>query len=145
MRGRTSKDRLPFGQATALRPPVREVIPSRWGTIDGEHAGAINCYSTDEFGYADLDEQLLELFTSVAEAALRGFLRYTCARDLARNLKAALDTRAVIDQAKGIIMAVRRIDADQAFAVLVRQSQKENIRLRDLAARFIAGLAGTAE
>jgi GAF domain-containing protein len=114
-------------------------------TIDGEHAGAINCYSTDEFGYADLDEQLLELFTSVAETAIRGFLRYTCARDLARNLQAALDTRAVIDQAKGIIMAVRGINPDQAFAVLVRQSQEENVKLRDLAARFVAALAGTAE
>jgi GAF domain-containing protein len=112
-------------------------------TIDGEHVGAINCYSADEWGYADLDEQLLELFTSVAETAIRGFLRYSRARDLARNLEAALETRAVIDQAKGIIMAVRRIDADQAFAVLVHQSQKENVKLRDLATRFIAGLAGS--
>jgi AmiR/NasT family two-component response regulator len=42
----------------------------------------------------------------------------------------------VIDQAKGILMAVRRISADEAFTLLVEQSQRENVKLRDLAIRF---------
>jgi transcriptional regulator with GAF, ATPase, and Fis domain len=108
--------------------------------VDGEHAGAINCYSTDTTGFADLDEQLLELFTAAAEAALRVFARYSHARDLARQLRTALDTRGVIEQAKGVIMAARRIPADEAFHVLVEQSQNENIKIRDLATQFIARL-----
>jgi hypothetical protein len=113
--------------------------------IDGEHAGAVNCYAVDEGGFADLDVQLLELFTAGAEAALRGFLRYVHARDLARNLEAALESRAVIDQAKGVVMAVRRIPADEAFQVLVEQSQQENIKIRDLATQFIARLLSSGD
>ncbi|MEV6620988.1 GAF and ANTAR domain-containing protein [Amycolatopsis sp. NPDC051106] len=108
--------------------------------IDGEHAGAVNCYSTDTTGFADLDEQLLELFTAAAEAGLRVFARYSHARDVAQQLQTALETRGVIEQAKGVIMAARRIPADEAFQVLVAQSQNGNIKLRDLAARLIANL-----
>ncbi|MCU1400967.1 MAG: hypothetical protein JWN62_4076 [Acidimicrobiales bacterium] len=53
------------------------------------------------------------------------------------NLKAALRTRAVIDQAKGIIMAAQRVDADHAFQVLREQSQHENRKLRDVAAEIV--------
>jgi AmiR/NasT family two-component response regulator len=37
-------------------------------------------------------------------------------------------------------MAVRRISADEAFELLVTQSQQQNVKLRDLAARFVADI-----
>ncbi|WP_280221135.1 PAS and ANTAR domain-containing protein [Nocardia neocaledoniensis] len=49
-------------------------------------------------------------------------------------------TRAVIEQAKGVLMRMYRIDADQAFKVLVWRSQEANIKLRDIAAQVIADL-----
>lgn len=45
--------------------------------------------------------------------------------------------RAVIDQAKGVLMTVHGMTADQAFQLLVVQSQRENVKLRTLAERFI--------
>ncbi|MEV0333359.1 PAS and ANTAR domain-containing protein [Nocardia sp. NPDC050717] len=48
--------------------------------------------------------------------------------------------RAVIEQAKGVLMRMYRIDADQAFKVLVWRSQEANIKLRDIAAQMIADL-----
>ncbi|GEM32155.1 putative transcription antitermination regulator [Nocardia neocaledoniensis NBRC 108232] len=48
--------------------------------------------------------------------------------------------RAVIEQAKGVLMRMYRIDADQAFKVLVWRSQEANIKLRDIAAQVIADL-----
>jgi AmiR/NasT family two-component response regulator len=53
-------------------------------------------------------------------------------------LRIALDSSAVIDQAEGILMALRQIGADEAFTLLVEQSQRENVKLRDLAGRFVA-------
>jgi GAF domain-containing protein len=105
--------------------------------IDGQHAAAINCYGSAKLGFADLDVQLLDLFAAAVEAALRAFQRYVKARDFTEHLRAALHSRAVIDQAKGVLMAVHGIDSDEAFARLVEQSQQENVKVRDLAQRFL--------
>ncbi|WP_051736332.1 GAF and ANTAR domain-containing protein [Amycolatopsis rifamycinica] len=110
--------------------------------VDDEHAGAINCYGTQAHGFAELDAALLELYTAAAEAILRLYQRYRQASELAENLRAALTSRAVIDQAKGILMAIRQISADEAFTLLVEQSQRENLKLRVLAERFVAHAVG---
>ena len=55
------------------------------------------------------------------------------ARNLAANLQAALNSRAVIDQAKDILMERHKLTADQAFQVLVQASMKTNIKVRDIA------------
>lgn len=111
-------------------------------SIDQQFSGAINCYSFHDHGFAELDAHLLELYTTAVEIALRSYHRYLRARELATQLRTALQTRAVIDQAKGIIMAARGISADEAFAVLVEQSQHENVRVRDLAERFVTNISG---
>ncbi|WP_020673104.1 GAF and ANTAR domain-containing protein [Amycolatopsis nigrescens] len=108
---------------------------------DGQ-AGAVNCYSAYGHGFAELDEKLVDLYTGAATAALRVYRRYQQAQDTAEQLRAALTSRAVIDQAKGILMALRQISAEEAFTLLVEQSQRENIKLRELAARFITRATG---
>ena len=45
--------------------------------------------------------------------------------------------RADIEQAKGILIQWLAVDADQAFAVLVRYSQDHNVRVRHLAQRLV--------
>lgn len=55
----------------------------------------------------------------------------------AENLEAALVSRDLIGQAKGILMARRNIDDEQAFAVLQRASQHTNRRLRDVAESIV--------
>ena len=54
-------------------------------------------------------------------------------RDMVTNLRQALSSRSVIDQAKGILMARHGYDADEAFAALSELSQQENVKVRDLA------------
>ena len=63
--------------------------------------------------------------------------QYAEARGLAENLRRAIESRAVIDQAIGALMATRGIDADAAFEVLSRESQNTNTKLRDLAGRVL--------
>ncbi len=111
--------------------------------IDDEHAGAINCYGTHATGFADLDVGLLELYTTAVEGILRVHRRYRDAAELAGNLRTALSSRAVIDQAKGILMAVRQIDADEAFTLLAEQSQRDNVKLREVAESFVTHVVGS--
>jgi hypothetical protein len=54
------------------------------------------------------------------------------------RLQARLKSMPVIEQAKGIIMAQSGWPEDQAFDALRRASQRENIKLRDLAAKIVA-------
>lgn len=105
--------------------------------IDDEYRGSLNLYGTHTHGFRELDAALLELYTTAAEAALRNTRRYLDARRQVAQLHEALASRAVIDQAKGIVMAVHRISADEAFAMLVDQSQQEQRKLRDLAEQFV--------
>ena len=54
------------------------------------------------------------------------------------GLRAAMEHRSVIEQAKGVLMHSMRCSPDAAFAVLVAASQRENVKLRDVAARIAA-------
>jgi AmiR/NasT family two-component response regulator len=62
---------------------------------------------------------------------------YRSTAKLAREMAESMRTRAVIEQAKGMIMAQQRIDADAAFELLVQRSQHSNVRLRDVARRLV--------
>ncbi|GAA5107813.1 ANTAR domain-containing protein [Haloechinothrix salitolerans] len=79
----------------------------------------------------EVDERLLDLYMSAVATALRVYRRYERARELAAQLEYALGSRAVIDQAKGILMAIHAISADEAFTLLVEQSQREQVKVRD--------------
>jgi GAF domain-containing protein len=55
---------------------------------------------------------------------------------------AALSTRAVIDQALGVIMAQNRCDADTAFDILRAASMHRNAKLRVVARDIVTGVSG---
>ena len=68
---------------------------------------------------------------------------------LVKNRQAALDealpdlfeSRAIIEQAKGILMAIYRVSPEQAFGVLRWRSQETNIKLRSLAQQLITEIS----
>jgi len=110
--------------------------------LAGRTLGALNLSSHDTDGFSQLDEDLISLFTVPAAAAIVVVGRYSEARDLAEQLEQALGSRAVIDQAIGIVMAESRCDADQAFATLTRASNNRNMKLRDLATEIVMRVGG---
>jgi len=63
-------------------------------------------------------------------------------RKLTAQLRAALTSRPVIDQAIGILMAQQHCTAGQAFKILSIASQNRNVKLRRVAADIITGLTG---
>jgi ANTAR domain len=56
---------------------------------------------------------------------------------LADGLAEAMKSRAAIEQAKGILVAEHHVDPEEAFAMLVRVSQRSNTKLRDVARRIV--------
>jgi GAF domain-containing protein len=99
--------------------------------------GALNIYAIDD---AILDEGTRELataFASYAAVAVANAGVYATTANLAANLQIALESRAIIDQAKGILMSRHRISAEQAFDELSRLSQTTQRKLRDIAVDLV--------
>jgi GAF domain-containing protein len=111
-------------------------------TVGDRHVGALNLYApgTGAFG-----ETRLRWARGIA-GAVSGVLALAASRaEQARqveDLRAALDARAVIDQAIGIVMAQQRCTSDKAFDILRRASQRRNVKLRDVAAGIVMGISG---
>ncbi|WP_152916248.1 ANTAR domain-containing protein [Arthrobacter sp. RIT-PI-e] len=76
-------------------------------------------------------------FTEYAATAMAHSNLYHSAQKEVKQLQEALGSRAVIDQAKGIIMAQQRCSSDEAFARLTRLSNDTNVRIRDVASALI--------
>jgi hypothetical protein len=76
-------------------------------------------------------------FTHVAEDLRRSSALSDDLTEQFENLLTLLDTRALIEQAKGMLMAAGQITAEHAFDVLKARSQKDNMKLRDIAARHV--------
>ncbi|MFE4500606.1 GAF domain-containing protein [Rhodococcus sp. NPDC056743] len=104
----------------------------------GQPLGTLNLYSRDQRGFTDADAAVIELFALTAYFALLSSHRLELARARTRDLELALESRGVIEQAKGIIMGTRHVTADDAFAMLIQESQTSNIKLRIVAQQHIA-------
>ncbi|GAB2754640.1 GAF and ANTAR domain-containing protein [Amycolatopsis magusensis] len=109
--------------------------------VDSDLVGAINLFGFGKHGFRELDEKYLELYTVMVETTVRGTRRYLQAREHVTQLRQAMESRAVIEQAKGILMAARGLSADAAFQVLVERSQRENVKLHTIAQRFVAEMS----
>jgi GAF domain-containing protein len=105
--------------------------------VRGNGIGALNLYSKQAAAFSDEDEQVGSLFADQASVALTNAQLYDSAYRLTQQLQEALTSRAVIDQAKGILMGQRGMGVDEAFAVLRTTSQRENRKLRDIAQELV--------
>jgi GAF domain-containing protein len=100
----------------------------------GSSIGALNNYSTKPGAFASPESlragsdvaEVIAVAVANADAHARLF-------DQAHNMRVAMESRATIEQAKGVLMAQRHIDADQAFEILREASQRYNRKLRDIA------------
>lgn len=67
----------------------------------------------------------------------------TMQSDISAAVTKVSEARAEIEQAKGLLMAAYGISAERAFDILVWRSQETNVKVRDLARRFLNAMAGT--
>lgn len=111
--------------------------------VQREVAAAINIYSRHELAFDEDSRQLAETFAAYAGVALANMHLFDAQSRVAEQLQSAMTSRAVIEQAKGVLMGQRHCGAEQAFDVLVRLSQESNRKLRDVAQAVVDHAAGT--
>jgi len=133
-------ERWPGFAAAAREVGVRSFLAAPV-TVHDSPIGALNLYSPGHDGFSAVDEAFLGLFTAQAGIVLAGHLRNAEARALAEQMRTAMASRAVIEQAKGVLVERYRTDAETAFAMLRRESQDRNVKLRDIAEALVAGAA----
>ena len=100
-------------------------------------SGALNVYADKPQNFDEDAIILAQTFAGYAAVALANAHLYDVSATLARHMQAAMESRAVIEQAKGIIMGDRRCTAEEAFRILSRLSQDSNRKLRDVAALLV--------
>lgn len=105
--------------------------------VQGASIGALNIYSRTAAAFDDRSVAVGERLASFAAVAVANAVSYAKVAEQAENMQLAMASRAVIEQAKGIVMARVGCDADAAFQLLVEQSQHENRKLRDIAAELV--------
>ena len=103
--------------------------------IDAEEqvSGALNVYARRVGAFDEDSRAAGGRFGPYAAVAAGNLHAYQRARDLAGNLQAALESRAVIDQAKGVLMERLKLTPDQAFQLLAQASMSVNRKVRDVA------------
>jgi GAF domain-containing protein len=109
--------------------------------VGGRVAGVVNLYSAERDAFGGVDVTRRELVECAVSAALARVAERRSLAGQVVNLERALMSRATIDQAKGILMAQRRVDAEAAFRILQRTSQHENVPVRELAAGLVEDAA----
>jgi GAF domain-containing protein len=124
---------LSYGVHSALSLPL---------TVNGDTRGALNLYAVTARAFGPTEQQRAELFAGPASAALTGVTHQVHQVQLSEQLRAALSTRAVIDQALGILMGHHGCDSVTAFAILRESSQRQNRKLHDVAADMVKAVAG---
>ncbi|OLF16382.1 hypothetical protein BU204_17395 [Actinophytocola xanthii] len=96
-------------------------------------SGALNVYSRQRNAFATEDRDVLLLLATHASLALATTRAVRRGELEAEQLRRAIDSRDLIGQAKGVLMARRGISAEEAFDLLRRTSQDMNLKLRELA------------
>jgi GAF domain-containing protein len=125
----TSDRRWPQWAERVASYGIRSMISARLYT-SASTIGTLNLYDSKPEKF-DLDDQavahLLARHAAVALAAAR----------TTENLWLAVDARKLVGQAQGILMERFQLSADQAFAVLMRYSQDNNLKLRAVAEKLV--------
>jgi transcriptional regulator with GAF, ATPase, and Fis domain len=101
--------------------------------------GTLNLFDTQP---GALDEDTIRLAQALADVATIGLLQARAIRRrdvLAEQLQTALNSRIVIEQAKGVIAERRRVDMDESFTLLRTTARTTNRRLSELARAVVDG------
>ncbi|KQS60047.1 hypothetical protein ASG36_03305 [Geodermatophilus sp. Leaf369] len=109
----------------------------------GERVGVLNVYGTDQGAFDEHAVLVGGLVAAAVTAVLQDVEEKLALQTTTGNLEEALRSRAVIEQAKGIVMAHHGGSPDEAFARLVKLSNQHNVKVRDLAGLLVEGGAAS--
>src|SRR5450759_1480730 len=133
----TTPQQWPEFTTDAREVGVQSVLALPLGA-DTLRLGALNLYGPTPDAFSDRHVALLRVLTEQISRTVAEYATTLAATELEADLRQALLSRAPIEQAKGILMAVHHCTAEEAFDRLRTQSQDTNIKIRDVATAFVA-------
>ena len=107
-----------------------------------ECVGALNLYGHEPHAFDAFDASVARVAAARAADAIVAVTQLEGAKRLAGQLEQAMASRAVIEQAKGVLMALRGIDEHEAFDWLRSSSQARNVKVKALAEQVVSGVSG---
>ena len=129
-------DRWPVFVAAAADADVRSLLAVP--LVSGSQCfGALNHYGYRHSTFEEAESTLARLAASRAADAIASVVQLVGAHELAGQLESAMASRAVIEQAKGIIMGREGVDEQTAFELLRRRSQDTNVKVRTVAVQLV--------
>jgi GAF domain-containing protein len=131
-------DRWPSFTAAAVRAGFRSAsaLPLRYRDVT---LGAMNLLSASPDPMADEDRVVARAFADLAAVSIVQNRAHVEARRLNEQLSAALTSRVVIEQAKGVLAERAGIDLTEAFERMRAYARDHNSRLADVARAAVAG------
>jgi GAF domain-containing protein len=105
--------------------------------VDDRHGGAFNIYALRPHAFDAAAIMQAEELASYAAIVLNNAHLYFTAASRAEQMGEAMKSRAVIEQAKGILMGARNCNADEAFSLLVKLSQDTHRKLHAVAQTIV--------
>jgi GAF domain-containing protein len=105
--------------------------------FQGAAIGALNTYAGHPEAFGEQDVVLAEEVAAWVAVAVGNANTTARSSDDLTHLRTAMMSRAVIEQAKGILMERHKITEDEAFTILTHASQQTNTKLRDVAADLV--------
>jgi GAF domain-containing protein len=108
--------------------------------IDDEEerlSGALNLYASEPDAFDEDSRSAAMAFGPYAAVAAGNVHAYQSARNMADDLQTALESRAVIEQAKGVLIERYKVTPDHAFRLLALASMNANRKLRDVADHLV--------
>lgn len=95
--------------------------------------GAMNIYATGIRRWQKVEIQVAQTLTNMAASYVVNASELEQSRRTAEQLQGALDSRVIIEQAKGVLASEMNLSVDEAFEVLRRHSQRRGVSLRAVA------------
>jgi GAF domain-containing protein len=118
-----------LGVVAVLSVPVGTAVPvgtgAPIGTLDVGHDAALD-WSVEQV-------EVVRSFADLAAAIVAMSSAFQRQRRTVDQLQTALDSRILIEQAKGIVAAQRGVTVERAFTVLRRYANDRNLTLRSVA------------
>jgi transcriptional regulator with GAF, ATPase, and Fis domain len=132
-----SDERWPTFNAAARDAEVLSVLSAPL-VRSGNAVGGLNMYSESIHEYDAVARQTASLFADQIGLAAANASMYAESYEVSQQLREAMEYRAEIEQAKGILMAAQRCGPDEAFDILRRASQNQNRKLRAIAIEIVS-------
>jgi GAF domain-containing protein len=137
VRDTADEPRWPSYMPRAVMTGARSIVSIPL-TVEAKTIGALNIYSREPDAFSQEAVALAEIIAGHASLAVQVASALQARGELAEQLREAMASRATIEQAKGMLMAAdRTLDPEAAFGVLRAASQRENVKVRDIALRLV--------